>query len=429
MAVRSVACTLALALLVATFAAAPAAALGDPWTDLGQALPGVTGAPLLQGSGSLAGNTLATLALSNAAPSSLAMLVVGLNALNAPFKGGVMVPDLDVVVILGTNPSGSINLSANWPNSLPSGTEVWFQWWINDAAGPAGFAASNALLGTTPPPPTPGVFPADWIYGACATDPPLQIHAYNEDTYILRQSKCTNFEGPFIYLLFGQDKVLQLDTGAGGIPIQSTVQGIINSWLTAHSQASIQLIVAHTHGHGDHVAGDSQYVGKPNTTLVGTSQTAVAAFFGFTNWPNDQVTYDLGGGRVLDVLAIPGHQNASIAVYDRDTALLLTGDTLYPGFLFISGAVSGGNFAKYKASTQRLVDFIASRPVSWVLGTHVEMKAVPFTAYPYGTNFQPLERDLQLTRQHLLELNTAVQAMGSSPHVETHADFIIQPSG
>jgi glyoxylase-like metal-dependent hydrolase (beta-lactamase superfamily II) len=129
------------------------------------------------------------------------------------------------------------------------------------------------------------------------------------------------------------------------------------------------------------------------------------------------------------VLAIPGHQEASIAVYDRETALLLTGDTLYPGFLFISGAISGGNFAKYKASTQRMVDFIADKPVAWVLGTHVEMKAVPFTAYPYGTNFQPLERDLQLGRQHLLELNAAVQAMGGSPSVQTHADFIIQPSG
>ena len=429
MAARTFACTLALSLIGVLFAAAPASALGNPWTDLGQSLPGTSGTPVLAGSGSLAGGTLATLALTHAPSSSPALLVVGLNALNAPFKGGVMVPDLDVLVSLSTNAAGAITLNATWPSSLPSGTDVWFQWWISDAGGPSGFAASNALLGTTPPPPTPGVFPSDWIFGTCSTDPPIQIHAYNENTYILRQSKCTNFEGPFIYLLFGQDKVLELDTGAGGIPIQSTVQGIINSWLTAHGQASIQLIVAHTHGHGDHISGDSQFVGKPNTTLVGTSQSAVAAFWGFTNWPNDQVTYDLGGGRVLDVLAIPGHQAAHIAVYDRDTALLLTGDTLYPGFLFISGAVSGGNFVKYQASIQRLVDFTASRPVAWVLGCHVEMKAVPFTSYPYGTNFQPLERDLQLTRQHLLELNAAVQAMGSSPHVETHADFVVDPSG
>ena len=420
---------LAAALLSLIVARALPALPSDPWMDLGQSLAGTSGAPVLAGSGSLAGGTLATLALSNAQPGSPALLVVGLTSLGLPFKGGVMVPSLDVLIGATTSPAGAITVSATWPGSLPTATHVWFQWWISDAGGPAGFAASNALLATTPPPPTPGSFPSDWIYGACATDPPIQIHAYNENTYILRQSKCTNFEGPFMYLFFGQDKVLMLDTGAGGIPIQSTVQGIINSWLAAHGQASIQLIVAHTHAHGDHIAGDSQFIGKPNTTVVGTSQSAVAAFFGFQNWPNDIVTYDLGGGRVLDILAIPGHQAAHIAVYDRETAILQTGDTLYPGFLFISGAVSQGNFAKYQASVQRLVDFTASRPVSWVLGNHVEMKSTPFQSYPYGTNFQPLEHDLQLTRQHLLELNAAVQAMGTSPHVETHADFVVQPSG
>ena len=408
----------------------PAAALpaSDPWTDLGQSLAGGSGAPLLTGSGSLAGGTTATLQLTGAKALAPSLLVVGLAPLNAPFKGGVMVPQLTLMLNLVTGAGGSIQSSSIMP-SLPAGAQFWIQYWVQDATGPAGFTASNALLGTIPQPPTPGVFPSDWIFGTCASDPPIQIHAYNEDTYILRQGKCTNFEGPFMYLFFGQDKVLMLDTGAGNIPIQSTVQGIINSWLAAHSQASIQLIVAHTHAHGDHIAGDSQFIGKPNTTVVGTSQAAVAAFFGFTNWPLDQVTYDLGGGRVLDILAIPGHQSAHIAVYDRETAILQTGDTLYPGFLFISGAVSQGNFAKYQASIQRLVDFSASRPVAWVLGNHVEMKNTPFQSYPYGTNFQPLEHDPQLTRQTLLELNAAVQAMGSSPHVETHADFVVQPSG
>ena len=135
------------------------------------------------------------------------------------------------------------------------------------------------------------------------------------------------------------------------------------------------------------------------------------------------------GGRVLDVLAIPGHQAAHIAIYDHETALLLTGDTLYPGFLFIQGAISQGNFAKYQASTQRLVDFIADKPVAWVFGTHVEMTSTPGVAYPYGTTVQPNERDPQLLRAHLLELNAAVQAMGATPHVEVHDDFIIQPSG
>ena len=247
------------------------------------------------------------------------------------------------------------------------------------------------------------------------------MHQYNENTYILRQSKCTNFEAPFMYLLFGGDKVLMQDTGAGGIQIGPTVYGIINQWLAAHNQQSIQLIVSHSHGHGDHAAGDSQFTGQPNTTVVGLSQTAVKNFFGIVTWPTQIVTYDLGGGRILDVIPIPGHHSAHIALYDRQTGILFTGDTLYPGHLFISV------WADYKASILRLAHFVEDKPVCYVLGTHIEMTSTPGVAYPYGTIYQPNEHVLQLGLEHLLELNAACQAMGNPPVDEVHDDFIIEP--
>jgi hypothetical protein len=44
-----------------------------------------------------------------------------------------------------------------------------------------------------------------WIHGvpdgATPTDPPIQVLAYDDDTYILRQSMSVDFEAPFIYLL------------------------------------------------------------------------------------------------------------------------------------------------------------------------------------------------------------------------------------
>ncbi len=421
-----------LVLLAVALCALPARAQDiccNPWTDVGQSLPGTHGAPQLEASGSLADGTQVTLDLDGALEAAPAWLVAGLQQLGAPFKGGVLVPAPDVVLPLVTDAAGMLGLQATWPAGLPVGTQVAVQCWIEDAAAVAGYAASNAQLGVTPPPPPAGSFPADWINGSnCATDPKIQVHQYDENTFILRQSKCTNFEAPFVFLLFGQDKVLLLDSGAGNIQIASKVNGLIAGWLAAHGKTSIPLVVAHTHGHGDHIAGDVQFTGQPDTTVVGAASTSVIAFFGFQDWPNDIRQYDLGG-RVLDVLGIPGHQAAHIAIYDHETALLLTGDTLYPGFLFISGAVSQGNFVKYQASTQRLVDFIADKPVAWVFGTHVEMTSTPGVAYPYGTTVQPNERDPQLLRAHLLELNAAVQAMGSSPQVEVHDDFIIQPSG
>ena len=37
------------------------------------------------------------------------------------------------------------------------------------------------------------------------------------------------------------------------------------------------------------------------------------------------------GDRIIDVIPIPGHDVLSLAYYDRQTGILLTGDGLYPG--------------------------------------------------------------------------------------------------
>ena len=165
-----------------------------------------------------------------------------------------------------------------------------------------------------------------------------------------------------------------------------------------------ELVVAHSHGHGDHVAGDAQFRGRANVTLVERDSASVRAFFGFRAWPTDMATFDLGD-RTLDVIAIPGHEPAGIALYDRATAVLLTGDTFYPGRLYVRDT------AAFAASTARLVAFTASRPVSAILGTHIEQTRVPFTDYPVGTRDQPNEDRLELSRAELVSLDSAVQAM------------------
>jgi len=120
------------------------------WTDLGQGLAGSAGTPVLKGSGQLVGNSNLKLDLSNAKPSAPAALIFGLSALNAPFKGGVLVPDIDLLVSLVTSTGGMNAISTHWPTGIPSGTSVWLQAWVQDAGGPKGFAASNALKATSP---------------------------------------------------------------------------------------------------------------------------------------------------------------------------------------------------------------------------------------------------------------------------------------
>jgi len=267
----------------------------------------------------------------------------------------------------------------------------------------------------------PGVLPATWKVSGpeCPPKPEFQIHEYNPDFYILRESGCSNYEKPFLYLLFGKNKVLMLDTGAGKTDVAEVVKSVINQWLARNKRESIPLIVAHTHAHRDHISGDEAMKALPQTTVIAPTVAAVQTFFGFQKWPEDIVTYDLGG-RTLDVVAIPGHEASSIAIYDRQTGVLFTGDTLYPGRLYVEDGI------QFLRSVQRLVDFTRGKIVTYVLGNHIEETRTPYLDYPIRTVYQPEEHALELGRGHLLELNEAVQGMGKI-HRMALRDFTIWP--
>jgi glyoxylase-like metal-dependent hydrolase (beta-lactamase superfamily II) len=265
-------------------------------------------------------------------------------------------------------------------------------------------------------------FAESWIDAAHGSEPEMQVQRYDDDTYILRQSIKTNFEGPFLYLFFGTNRVLQIDTGAGGLKIRSTVDKIIRDRLEAKGLKSIQLVVAHSHSHHDHIAGDDEFTERPDTIVVGHSPEQVAAFFELHSWPDQTAAFDLGG-RVLDIIPAPGHEPAEISVFDRRTHLLLTGDELYPGRLYVPTR----EFATYRRSIDRIVDFTRSRNVSWVLGCHVEMTRTPGRDYPFHAASHPSEHRLELPYASLLELDAALHKMGDQPQLDVHHDFIIYP--
>ena len=267
----------------------------------------------------------------------------------------------------------------------------------------------------------PGVLPDTWFSGGpgCASfRDDFQIHAYNEDFYILRESGCVHAEKPFLYLIFGQDRAILFDTGAGDntdpttgrVPnVVGAVNQVIDRWLAANRKQSIHLVVTHLHSHFDHIWGDGQFAGRPNTSFVQpASVAALQSFFGIARWPRDIVAYDLGG-RVLDIIPIPGHDETSIAVYDRQTGVLLTGDTVYPGRVYIN--VPDADV--FEASIRRLVDFTSTRLVTHVLGTHIEQRG-PYVDYPIGTHYAPDEIPLQLGRAHLLEMLEAARLQARS---------------
>jgi glyoxylase-like metal-dependent hydrolase (beta-lactamase superfamily II) len=275
-----------------------------------------------------------------------------------------------------------------------------------------------------------------WIHGArdCAasTDPLIQTYEFDEDTFILRVSKCFSFEANFLYLMFGRERAILFDTGGRPdsgdpderrLPIRDTVDGMIAQWRQRHGAAAVDLIVAHTHGHPDHRFGDREFSGRPNTKIVCPTLASVKAFFGLTAWPEGQGELHLGG-RLLTVLPLPGHETSHIAVHDSRTKVLLTGDTLYPGLL----TVPARDWPSYRRSAARLAAFANQNTCSHVLGAHIEMKKTPREFYPVGptSTYQPDEHALPLTVAHLREWHAACEAMGTSPHRDIHDDFVIE---
>jgi glyoxylase-like metal-dependent hydrolase (beta-lactamase superfamily II) len=269
--------------------------------------------------------------------------------------------------------------------------------------------------------PVAGNLDVRWNHGA-AGEPAIQVHPYDPHTLVLRQSKMTNYEAPFIYLLFGNSRAMLLDTGAtrdaSAFPLRETVDRMIDGWLGEHPREGYELIVAHTHAHGDHVAGDGQFDGRPLTTVVPLEAPAVSEFFGFSSWPAEVVRFDLGG-RVLDVTGIPGHQPASVAIFDPWSGFLLTGDTVYPGRLYAL------DFPAFTGSLDRLAEFAAARPVTHVMGCHIEMTTRPGLDYPLGSKYQPDEPPLQMTVAQLVAVRDAARAAVGKPGVHTSDDFII----
>jgi glyoxylase-like metal-dependent hydrolase (beta-lactamase superfamily II) len=289
-----------------------------------------------------------------------------------------------------------------------------------------------------------GNLDVSWIHGSAAakynTDPDIQVHAYDEHTYVLRQNKAVHYEAPFMFLLFGSSRAVLLDTGATAdprfFPLRRTVDEIIDGWLAVHPHpVDYGLLVLHTHAHGDHIAADGQFTGRPNTVVVGAKRDAAWPYFGFTDAsgngestpgqpgsaePRTVAEVDLGG-RILDCLATPGHHPAAVTYYDRYSQLLLTGDTVYPGRLYVF------DWPAFVRSVDRLVEWCTHHPVSHVLGCHIEMTTTPGVDYPVGWNYQPDEPPLQLTTDHLRQLQATLKASNFQPGRYVLPEMIVTP--
>ena len=125
------------------------------------------------------------------------------------------------------------------------------------------------------------------------------------------------------------------------------------------------------------------------------------------------------GGRVLQCWPSPGHHNAAVTFYDPHTGFLLTGDTVYPGRLYIQ------DWPAFVRTIDRLIGFCSTHPVTHVLGCHIEMSREPGVDYPVFTTYQPDEPPLQMTVEQLREIRRAIDEVDGRPGRHVFPGFIL----
>ncbi|MGA8490836.1 MAG: MBL fold metallo-hydrolase [Terriglobales bacterium] len=221
-----------------------------------------------------------------------------------------------------------------------------------------------------------------------------------------------------MYLLIGSAKALLVDTGDIADPKVVPLADTVMHLLPGEGPAKLPLLVVHTHRHLDHRASDEQFTHFSNAQVVGFDIDSVRRFYKLTDWPNGLAQIDLGD-RTVDVIPTPGHNETEVSFYDRGTGLLLTGDFLMPARLLIDDTRAD------VASADRVAAFVKDRPISFVLGGHIEMNSAG-DLFPWESQYHPNEHVLQMTKDDALALPAVVRSFNGFYSV--HGEFTMENS-
>lgn len=209
------------------------------------------------------------------------------------------------------------------------------------------------------------------------------FEVYRVQPHVLAIYEPHQWQETVMYLVEGQKRALLIDTGMGIGNLRALVAEL----------TTLPVVVVNTHTHVDHIGSNWQFDTIDNLDSDYSRQSARGSTSvreeiepgklcgalprGFdkatyatkpwhtSRWLHDGDTIDLGG-RSLQVLATPGHSPDSISLFDARNGLLFTGDTYYPGPIYVFGP--GADPAAYQRSVDRLAALAPK--VRYVLGGH-----------------------------------------------------------
>lgn len=174
------------------------------------------------------------------------------------------------------------------------------------------------------------------------------------------------------YLIEGDDRALLFDTGNGIGDIYALIKRLTEK----------PIVVLNSHSHFDHVGGNHAFqriyglktsFGKNRELGVAhkdiaeevsndalcrplpkyvSAQAHTGKPYKITNYIEDGHIFELGE-RSLEVIQVPGHTPDALALIDRENRLLWTGDTFYPGPIWLYAPET--SLRQYEKSLARLM--------------------------------------------------------------------------
>ncbi|TFG02806.1 MAG: MBL fold metallo-hydrolase [Promethearchaeota archaeon] len=184
-----------------------------------------------------------------------------------------------------------------------------------------------------------------------------------------------------LYLLFGTDKALLIDTGAGLYPIKPLVNDLIGNR---------ELIVINTHCHWDHVGNNHEFneiliheiesltISRPIniTNLRDSSRDVVKRYEknDFSLLPAPSIKTVKGGDKIMlgglevKVIHTPGHSPGSISLFTNRNELF-TGDTAHYGSVYLPKKKM---FPKFLESLLKLIKTCENKESVEIYPSHEE---------------------------------------------------------
>jgi glyoxylase-like metal-dependent hydrolase (beta-lactamase superfamily II) len=222
-----------------------------------------------------------------------------------------------------------------------------------------------------------------------SADPWFEVYGVAPNVFAIYEPH--QAEEAISFLILGHNRAALFDTGLGIGDLKKVVTAL----------TSLPIVVLNSHTHDDHVGDNWEFtdilgMDTPFTrtnalgsvvdaqgeltpgSICGTlpagfdSATYRTRPFRITRWIHDGDTVDLGG-RVLRVLSTPGHTPDSICLLDEANGLLWTGDSFYPGTIWLKRPET--DLDAYERSMARIAALVPR--LHLVLGSHNAPVAAP----------------------------------------------------